>query len=314
MKKRIVIIILAILFGILIWQINATVFLADYFYKKARLAEQNGDWPQTINYYQQVFSYQPAEPKYHSDFAFDLLQNIDLHYSNQESKVQILQLAVQQMQSIPPEEQLFEVKSYLAQILAKQASLTEIEEDFQTAEQAFARAAAISPQMAGIYNDWCQLKIYEEDWPAAKEMCLKAGSFYPDLNDPRMNAQHYQLVIAEMSQVYEKMGRIYSELDNFPKAEEMYLQVLKFAPLSRPDVWKKIADLYYQQGDLATAVQRNLHGWTLNPDDPTWPFVIALLYQEQGQAAEAHFYAEQVLKLVPGHKQAQALLEKLEQF
>ncbi len=306
--KILLIILLAVLFISAAWYFNLRIFLADYYYRQVLLTEA---WPEILNLYQKIFFLQPFEPFYHQRFASDLKWGLKF-YQSQEIKIKILDLAIDQMSDIPERYRSFGTKIYLAQLHASKAGLTQAEQDFLIAEQSIERAAEMSPQMAKVYNDWCQLKVYQADWLAAQEMCKKAFYLYPDLDHPQMVQSHRVLVMAELSQVYGKLGQTYIALENYQKAESIYLQILKFFPLRRADIWKKLGDVYYLQGDLNTAIERNFHGYILRPRDSFWSLTLGLLYQEKGDIEQASFWGEKAAQLDPESEKIKNFLKSLE--
>lgn len=309
-NKIILIIILTVLFISACWFFNIKILLADHYLKEAIAYRKGNSWPISLLNYEKVLFYQPKESYYQQSLAMNLLSGLDFYKSN-DSKIKILDLAIDQMKTIPERDQVFEVKTYLARIYGQKANLTKDQNDFLLAENTFKQAAEMSPNMAAIYNDWCQVKIYQENWSQALEMCEKSLSLAPDLNNSQMNAIHREMVKSELSTLYEKFGQIYFNLKDYKKSEEMYNQVLKFVSLNRPDIWKKIADIYYVQGDLDTAIQKNMHGYGLNPKDPTWPLAIASLYQEKGNLEMAREYGQKALKLNPDNIQVKTFLENI---
>ncbi len=309
-NKIILIIILTVLFVSACWFFNIKILLADHYLREAIAYRKGNSWPISLLNYEKVLFYQPKEPYYQQSLAMNLLSGLDF-YKSTDSKIKILDLAIGQMEKIPERDQVFEIKTYLARIYGQKANLTKNQNDFWLAENTFKQAAKMSPNMAAIYNDWCQVKIYQENWLQALEMCDKSLSLYPDLNNPQMNALHQEMVKSELTTLYEKFGQIYFSLKDYKKSEKMYDQVLKLAPLSRPDVWKKIADIYYVQGDLDMAIQKNMHGYALNPKDPTWPLTIAALYQEKGNLEMAREYGQKALEISPDNIQVKNFLEKL---
>jgi len=305
--KILLIILLAILCISAIWHFNVKIFLADYYYQQVRLTKQ---WPEILNFYKNVFFLQPREPFYHQKFAIDLKWGLQF-YQNKEFKIQILDLAIDQMQRIKEKDRSFGTKIYIARLTALKASITKDSEDFLIAEQAVKKASQMSPKIARTYIEWCQLKIYEENWNQAREMCQKAFYLYPAIDHPQMNMEHRSLVVAEMSEVYEKLGEIYLALGNYEKAELMYQQVLKFNPLTRADLWKKLGDIYYLQNDLETAIERNFHGYILKPNDSFWSLTLSLLYQEKGEMEKTLTWAENALRLDPENETIKNLLDNL---
>ena len=296
--KILLIIILAVILIFSLWYFNIRVFLADYYYQRILLTNE---WPEILRLYQKVFYFQPQEPFYYQKFAIDLKWGLKF-YNGKKSKSQILSLAIDQISRIKKNNRTFSAKIYLARLAGLKANITQSQKDFLMAEQAIKKASQMSPQMAKVYTEWCQIKIYEKKWNQAREMCKKAFYLLPSLDSPQMNQQHKNLVIAEMSGIYEKLGKIYLALKNYKKAEMMYLQVLKFYPLTRPDIWKKLGDIYYLQNDLNTAIERNFHGYILRPNDPFWSLTLSLLYKEKGDMEKALTWAKNALKLSPKDK------------
>jgi len=310
--KIILIIFLLSFCVLLIWYFNIKIILADFYFRKAFLSRgKENNWPETLKYFQKTLEIEPNESFYRQRFSTDLMWAVSDFYKTKESKIEILNLAIKNIDLIPEKERRFEAKINQAKMYSEKANLTQKKEDFQKAETAFQKLAKISPKMAKIYNNWCQLKIYEKKWAEAKEMCQKAWNLYPSIYNEEMNKQHRIAVISEMSEVYEKLGEIYKNLDNYKKAEEMYKQVLKFFPKQKSYLYKKIADLYFLKGDLDKAIEYNQHGFALNRNDSVWPFSIALLYQIKGDLKMAKFYAEKALEINPDDKEIKEFLEKI---
>jgi len=305
--KIILIILLATLLSIAVWFFCFRVFLADAHFKKAMQYENGKSWPEMLGHYDRVLSYQPRESFYQASLAVDLKDGLDF-YNNLDTKNQILDLAIEAINKISQQNINFRILKNLAQIYTVKATLNHNAEDFLKANQLFQKIADISPQMASTYKDWCQLKIEEQDLLEALEMCRKAFYLYPDIK-PETPKVRQDAIKAEMSEVYEKFGQIYFNLKNWDKSEQMYIQALKLVPVGRPNIWKKIADIYYKQGDLDTAIQRNSHGMILSPQDSAWPLAIGLLYEEKGDITEAKKYFQETLDLDPDNKPANQFLK-----
>lgn len=293
---KIILIILLIVFSAMsVWHFSLQVFLADAHFKKVIQYKNGKSWPEMLYHYDQVLFHQPYESFYQANFAIDLKNGLDF-YDSPEAKIQIIDSAIEAMNKIPQKNVDFKAMKNLAQIYTTKAGLTKDSEDFLIADEAFQELTNISPQMASIYKDWCQLKIDQEDWTRALEICRKAFYLYPNIKSETPKVRQ-DMIKAEMSEVYEKLGQIYFNIENWDKSEQMYVQALKLVPLGRPNIWKKIADIYYKQGDIDTAIQKNLHGMALSPQDPTWPLAIGLLYEEKGDTIEAQKYFQKVSEL-----------------
>jgi len=304
--KIILIILLVVFLSTSIWFFCLRIFLADVHFKRA-IQYQNGEnWPKALNHYNKVLFYQGYESFYQVNFAIDLRKGLDF-YKNKEAKIQIINLAINVINKISQQDIGLKVVRDLTQIYITKASLTQNLDDFLTADKIFQEAIEFSPKMAGIYSDWCQLKIEQQDWQTALEMCEKAINLYPEIK-PETSGDRKVMIKTEMSGVYERIGQIYFNKENYKKSEQMYIEALRLVPIGRPNIWKKIADIYYKQGDLDTAIQRNLHGMALSPGDSTWPLVIGLLYDQKDDTIEAKKYFQQVLDINPDNKIAQQFL------
>jgi len=305
--KVILIVLLIALLAISVWFFCFRIFLADAHFRKAMQYQNKEHWAEGLMHYNKVLSYQSYESFYQGSFAVDLKNSLDF-YKNKDAKIKIINLAIESINKISSKDIDFKIKKKLAQIYTAKANLTQKEEDFLLSEELFDDLAQISPQMASIYKDWCQLKIEQKDWQTALEICRKAFYLYPEI-DSQTPSPRQSEIRAEMSEVYEKFGQIYFNLENWDKSEQMYIQALRLVPLGRPNVWKKIADIYYKQGDLDTAIQRNSHGMILSPQDSAWPLAIGLLYEEKGDIVKAQKYFKKVLDLDPENKIANQFLE-----
>ena len=304
--KIILIILLIAFLSAGLWFFCLRIFVADAHFKKAIQYRNGKSWPETLYHYGQVLSYQPYESFYQASFAINLNKGLDF-YKSKLAKIQILDLAIEAMNKIPPKNVDFKIKANLAKIYTTKANLTQRKEDFLLSEKLFIDLTQISPKMASIYKDWCQLKIEQKDWQTALEICKKAFYLYPEIKSETPKVRQ-DMIKAEMSEVYEKFGQFYFNLENWDKSEQMYIQALKLVPMGRPNIWKKIADIYYKQGDLDTAIQKNLHGMFLSPNDSAWPLAIGLLYEQKGDTDKAKEYFQQVLDLDPNNKTANQFL------
>jgi tetratricopeptide (TPR) repeat protein len=288
--------------GLLSFRFNFRPFLADYFFRKALIERMNNNWPGMLINYQRTLFFMPSESYYRQRLALDLMWAAEDFYKDKENKIKVLEMAIKAIEAIPDSERTFEARAYQAKMLALKANLTQNKEDFEKAEMAYQLVASLSPYMAGVYNDWCQLEIYKKDWQNAFKICEKALSLYPPLNHPDLNDHHRQMIVAEKSQVWQKMASLYLQEKNYSEAEKYLRKILKYYP-SRSDVYKYLAEVYYSQKKLDEAIKLNLHAYTLNPKDPALSFGLAILYKEKGDFSQAKFWAEKALTLNPAEKE-----------
>ncbi len=308
LTKIIVIVPLAIIFSLIFTELTLKVYLADFYFRDALFWKAQDNWPKTLESYNRVLKILPRQYCYQYRFAQDLKDGLKF-YSNTSSKVKILDLGIKRIESIPKEQRTLRMIALQANMWTEKIHLLN-GKDWSQAEKLYQEAAKLSPKMAGIYNDWCQLKIYEENWKEAEYMCKKALSLYPPLDHPLMNEGHRQQVISEQIKVYNKLGQIYQKQKEYDKAIKAWSTLLHLSPFQY-HVHKKIADIYYLEGNFKRAIAENLHGFTLNPDDSTWPFAVALLYKKMGNLPKARYFAKVALEISPEDEEIKQFLEKL---
>ncbi|MBL7054009.1 hypothetical protein ISS06_02300 [Patescibacteria group bacterium] len=290
LNKIILIFLLAVLLMASFWNFNLKVLLADYYYHKVIATK---DWEEILKNYDKVLFYQPFEPFYQKRFANDLKWGLDF-YNNNSLKLKIVDMAIDRMLNISSSDRTFFIHISLARFYSLKANITQAQVDFVLAEKTLAELVTLSPEIALTYNDWCQLKIYQQEWEQAIIKCTKALELHPSLEHPQMNEQHRRMVKAEMINIYEKLGNIYLAQKKYQLAEDMYVKILKFFPLVKTNMWKKIGDIYYLQGDLDTAIIKNLHGQMLNPKDPVWIRALYLLYQEKNNQEMMDYWFDKI--------------------
>ncbi|OQB44299.1 MAG: photosystem I assembly protein Ycf3 [Parcubacteria group bacterium ADurb.Bin159] len=308
LHKIIIILSLAIIFIFIISECAIKVYLADFYFREALVSRMEEDWPKTLQNYDKVLKILPRQHYYRSRFAEDLRKGLTF-YPNPSSKIKILEIGIATIENVPLEERILAMMTNQANMLAEKIHLSG-EKDYSQAEELFEKISALSPKMAGIYNDWCQLKIYEENWEEALEVCEKALSLYPPADYPGIINDHYQMIIAEEINVYDKLGQIYQKQGEYDKALESWFKLLHLSPFEY-HIHKKIANIYYLRGDIDKAIFENLHGFTLNPKDSTWPFAIALLYKEKGDIDKAIYYATIALNLSPEDEEIKNFLSEI---
>lgn len=195
-----------------------------------------------------------------------------------------------------------------AKILAR---LAEIDTKYiNQADGSFQRLIVLSPQMPNSYHEYGDFLFKIGRVDEATEYYLKVLELFPDLNSQYINFEHESIIRSERSQIYRSLGDLYFNKNLFAKAENYYQLALRddFDSIS---FFKKIADTYYKRGDFNKAIWYNKHGMVRNPRDYTWPYVIAMLYQEKGDKKEAWEYADIALQLAPGDKELLEFIKKL---
>jgi tetratricopeptide (TPR) repeat protein len=251
---------------------------------------------------------QPEQPYYREGLAINITGLVNS--VSPDNSLKLINLSIEALNDNDPHARSFFARLYLVQLYSLRAQLTQSAQDFQEAENEFIKLSQFSPKIANIYNEWCQLKIYEEDWTSAAQTCQMALDLYPDLNDPNLNDIHRREIVTEKITVYDKLGEIHLARKEYSLALSTYWIILHLDPWQH-QYYKKIADVYYLRRDLGSAIKYNLRGYSLSPKDYNWPLAIAMLYREQGNNKMALRYVNETLSLQKDNPSAQSLLKEL---
>jgi putative inorganic carbon (HCO3(-)) transporter len=297
-----------ILMATVIWFFNLRVILADLYYRQAYMQLKDQKIKQSLKNFDKIFSLQPEQPYYREGLAINITGLVNS--VSPDNSLKLINLSIEALNDNDPHARSFFARLYLVQLYSLRAQLTQSAQDFQEAENEFIKLSQFSPKIANIYNEWCQLKIYEEDWTSAAQTCQMALDLYPDLNDPNLNDIHRREIVTEKITVYDKLGEIHLARKEYSLALSTYWIILHLDPWQH-QYYKKIADVYYLRRDLGSAIKYNLRGYSLSPKDYNWPLAIAMLYREQGNNKMALRYVNETLSLQKDNPSAQSLLKEL---
>ncbi len=169
---------------------------------------------------------------------------------------------------------------------------------FNKAEYILKELIKISPNLPKYYLAVGELYTKEGNFEQALDNYNQTLKLLPDLDDKRVSLLHEENIKYEQYLVYQDLGRLYLEQNQYKEATKYY----KLAYNNNPTdilLLKKIADTYYLRNDLNKAIWYNKRGWIRDPQDYVWPYLIAILYKEKGDKMLAQEYAQKSLELAP---------------
>jgi len=155
----------------------------------------------------------------------------------------------------------------------------------------FSRVQEISPAWPLAYlaeADWLAAR---QDWPAARRNYILADNSLPSLDDPYINNEHRRIVASYKKKIYQSFGDTYFAEKQYEAAAKFYQAAYRFDAQDL-GLLKKIADTYYQRGNLDMAEEYDQRGWARSPQDPAWPTRLSLIYQAKNDAGLANYYGK----------------------
>ncbi|MDD3101539.1 MAG: O-antigen ligase family protein [Patescibacteria group bacterium] len=284
LKSLMILFVLSLIF-LCSWQFNFKLYLSSHYFLNAQKAKAMGDWQEMIQENERAIQFNPNNPYFHQEFALSLYQ---AGFSSSTKKLDWLETGIENIEMIPQKIRPIEAIIWLSWLKSEKANLTKNQNDFQAAEKAFQDSADFTPGTALVYNHWCDLKVYEENWDQAVKMCEKAISLYPDLNHPSLNEEHYRDVVNEMTPVYLNLGFVYRKIGNPQKAIDYYQKsaypILKGFTPPYPNalkvIYQEIITTYQSMGQIDSAIYWAQHFQVLWPDDPNSNFILNSLQQK----------------------------------
>jgi O-antigen ligase len=181
----------------------------------------------------------------------------------------------------------------------------------EEANNYFSQVASITPDWPFNYLEWGRHFVRENDLVSAEKYFQLVDINLPDLNNNLINEEHKQEVRSYKYIIYTSLGEGYMENGNYQRAN-VFFQAAHENRFWDHSLFKKIADCYYLQGDLVSAIKYNWRGAQASPKDYNWYLALAVLYYESGDEQEAILNLETALDLAPDNKKSE--IENLSQY
>lgn len=188
------------------------------------------------------------------------------------------------------------------QNILSQARISRLLGNYEEAQLYLNKLIKITPAWPGTYYEQGLLRLTTHDLSGAIFSFDKVLDNLPDLEDKRLNIEHYQNVAHHRYLAYRRRGEANQGLGNYEASFYDY----ESAYLSNPDDYsllKKIGDSYYLRGDIDKAIEYSQRGLSRNPKDYIWPLALASLYKERGDLDKAKIYFQAAWELAPDKTQ-----------
>lgn len=251
----------------------------------------------------------PDENFYREEYLFNALNCFDSIEEEEQKNVLKENIDIV-LSDIPKKERWYFIKLEEANILSAYA--VNIDPSYAaSAEDAFNGLIEEYPNISQVYLYYSYHKLRMKEYSEVPELTSKAESLMPKLTLPLyfLNMIHRQSLASELVRVHEMTAVSYESRGEYGKAAEYYEKAIKANPYRFAD-YKRLADMYYFQGDIDTAIKYNQRGYSMNKNDFSWPLSIALLLKEKGDEEGAVDYARQALNIDPENKEASDIVSE----
>ncbi|MEI7620422.1 MAG: O-antigen ligase family protein [Candidatus Falkowbacteria bacterium] len=284
---KIGLIILALIFSFRQISNDFKVLAADNYFLEVRQVLTQNDYPKALFYYQKI----KELGVYNFNYDYYLVDSLPYDLNTAISPV-IANLAQKEVKDILPTLARDDYNHYYLK-----AKIYTLLKDYPRAEEAYQKMIEISPNLPKNY--FARAKFYvvfQKDDLALIDLektleLLPAPENYPEsLSTSEKSVAFYR------SLVLKEMGDLYFRQQKYDLADENY-RASYLLNLKDLATYKKIADSYFMQGDLKSAIWYNLRAGERHPNDYVWPFSLSFLYNQQGDYENAVKYLDLAITL-----------------
>ncbi len=276
---------------------------ADYYFREAKKALISGNYPLSFTLWSYTEGESGGEKYYDRQFGEMLAGRMDLISSA--SLREIAEGILVNIFDYLGESDYHDIfsKAKMATILAAGG-----DKDFAAAEELWQKAIALSPEMPQNYYGLGKMYYLGGEYGRAIENYRLALSALPDMNDAGMTTPRLADIYLREYYCYAGLANAYAGKNDLVRAEaNAQLARAKDDGIAR----FKAGAAERLRGDLSQAALEYEEGWRLNPDDFSWPYMLAQLNRRMGNEQQAVYYAGEALRLAPDNRSVKALNDEL---
>lgn len=221
------------------------------------------DWPKAEQAYQQAVAQDPDEPSYHQGLAEALMEQ------------------GKYPQALEQYKKLSELQPGTAENYVRMAELYRRLGKFDDAKTSILRAKELAPgNLQVLYNEALLYQDEAKYDQAAQILTDAIAGMKTQLstNPGSSNA---------ISILYEQLGHVYEEAQNYPEAIETYQQMGKLGPDQQKRAQLLLIDAYSENREIDQAIAEAKKALVQSPNDPDVKRTLAMLYGKKTDAPEA---------------------------
>lgn len=297
---------LAFFVGYFSWQHNFKLELADYYYRRALAYRYASRYQEAVTNFNQVISLAPTEAvnTYYGSqtIGFLLTDYSSLEFGQERvASISSLEDLVTQNSKDGLLNNRFQSAAFYDNLArAKFDAGEDIKkiEEYKIANNLFASLTKNEPNFAYIYFYWGNMFFSQGDYKNALNKYYKALSLYPDLNNPDLNQEHYDLIVNDKLFVYKQVVQTNIVLNDFVRAKEICEEALRLRPVDQGLV-SLLAKIYLYDKSSERAVDLYQHQIMLSPMNSQLYYQLAIVYRVMGHVEKAKESIEKAIKLDP---------------
>lgn len=240
---------------------------------------QQKDWPKAEQAYEQAIAQDPDEPNYHQGLAEALIEQ----GKYPEALAQYKKLA--------------ELQPGTAENYVRMAELYRRLGKLDEAKTSILRAKELAPgNLQVLYNE---ALLYEDqgNYDQAVQILTDAIAGMKAQSSTNPGGSNALAIL------YEQLGHVYEQAQNYPEAIETYEQMGKLSPDNQRRAQLLLIDAYRENREIDRAIDETKKALVQWPKDPELTVNLAMLYGEKTDAPDATKLLEGMLQGNPSDQQ-----------
>ncbi|MCF7860132.1 O-antigen ligase family protein [Patescibacteria group bacterium] len=178
------------------------------------------------------------------------------------------------------------------------ANLTCFLRGAESARADFSDLFLLSPRLPLVHRNWAECLQSSAGTEEALLFYDKSLDLLPDINDPRLNAEHRDYLAYYLYRIKNLQGDSYQDLQRYEQSIMAYRQAYSYYPVDVSSL-KKAADVYYLLGDLESSEEVLQQILKREPSHLRVILDLAVIYQKLGNEQQAQSYWERASSLIP---------------
>ncbi len=293
---------------ILYYGYNIRPLVADYYYMQVKKAEAQQNCADVLENMENAMEWYSVSHFYSRVY---LHHNVNCFnaVSSEQSRKQLIANVIDQADSLPPREMPF----YSLVDLSHAYSIMGYYADpkyYNLAEYYYKSLISLNQNFSINYQDYGRMKLWQGKFVEAREIFERGVSILPPLSGADSTSEHTGRIVLQLAYFHNLIGLSFFEEKQYDKAIPEFEKSIQIDP-ELTSSHKKLADIAYLQGDIAKAIEYNMKGFEIEPDNSIWPLGLALIYKEENNISLARRYAQQGLSLDPESEQLKNLVKEL---
>lgn len=224
---------------------------------------QQKDWPKAEHAYEQAIAQDPDEPNYHQGLAEALIEQ------------------GKYPEALAQYKKLSELQPGTAENYVRMAELYRRLGKFDEAKTSILRAKELAPgNLQVLYNE---ALLYEDqgNYDQAAQILTDAIAGMKTESSTNPGGSNALAIL------YEQLGHVYQQAQNYPEAIETYQQMAKLSPDQQKRAQLLLIDAYRENREIDRAIEESKKALAQWPKDPQLTVNLAMLYGEKTDAPDA---------------------------